>query len=157
MTDMLDQIDAWSSFAAFPSALRAGAHMIGAEDRRGTDMTLVSRALVLSGGGGRGSYQAGVWAWLEEQGWKPDLVSGSSVGAINGAAIASGVSAEQLKELGCSIDSAHVFHRRRWRNFVHWVKRLFGYAQRFAPLADTQSLRPARRHQGCRLCRPRTS
>ncbi len=104
-------------------------------------MTSVSRALVLSGGGGRGSYQAGVWAWLEEQGWKPDLVSGSSVGAINGAAIASGMSAAQLKELWYSIDGGQVFHRRRWRNFVHWVKRLFGYAQGFAPLADTSPLR----------------
>jgi NTE family protein len=101
----------------------------------------ISRALVLSGGGGRGAYQAGVWAWLQEQDWKPDLVSGTSVGAINGAAIASGVSAEQLKELWYSIDSAQVFHRRRWRNFVHWVKRLFGYAQGFAPLVDTSPLR----------------
>ena len=101
----------------------------------------ISRALVLSGGGGRGAYQAGVWAWLQEQGWKPDLVSGSSVGAINGAAIAGGVSAEQLKQLWCSIDSARVFRRRRWRNLVHWVKRLFGYAKGFAPLADTSPLR----------------
>jgi NTE family protein len=104
-------------------------------------MTSVSRALVLFGGGGRGSYQAGVWAWLEEQGWKPDLVSGSSVGAINGAAIASGMSAAQLKELWYSIDGAQVFRRRRWRNFAHWLKRLFGYAQGFAPLADTSPLR----------------
>ena len=101
----------------------------------------ISRALVLSGGGGRGAYQAGVWAWLEERGWKPDLVAGSSVGAINGAAIASGMSGEQLKALWDSIDVARVFRRRRWKNFVHWVKRLLGYAEGFAPIADTSPLR----------------
>ena len=115
--------------------------MIGAEDKRETEMASVSRALVLSGGGGRGAYQAGVWAWLQEQGWKPDLVSGSSVGAINGAAIASGMSGEGLKELWYSIDGEQVLRRRRWRNFVHWVKRLFGYAQGFGPLANTAPLR----------------
>jgi len=101
----------------------------------------VSRALVLSGGGGRGAYQAGVWAWLQEHHWKPDLVAGSSVGAINGAAIASGVSGEELRQLWCSIDSTRVLRRRRWRNFVHWLKRLFGQAQGFAPLFDTAPLR----------------
>lgn len=49
-------------------------------------MTQISRALVLSGGGGRGAYQAGVWAWLEQHDWKPNLVVGSSVGTINGYA-----------------------------------------------------------------------
>ena len=101
----------------------------------------ISRALVLSGGGGRGAYQAGVWAWLEERGWKPDLVAGSSVGAINGAAIASGMSGEQLKALCDSIDAARVFRRRRWKNFVHWLKRLLVYAEGFAPLADNSPLR----------------
>ena len=104
-------------------------------------MTSVSRALVLSGGGGRGAYQAGVWAWLQELGWKPDLVSGSSVGAINGAAIASGMSGEGLKELWYSIDGKQVLRRRRWQNFVHWVKGLFGSVQGFAPLFDTSPLR----------------
>lgn len=104
-------------------------------------MTSVSRALVLSGGGGRGAYQAGVWAWLQERGWKPDLVSGSSVGAINGAAIASGMSGEGLKELWYSIDGKQVLRRRRWQNFVHWVKGLFGSVQGFAPLFDTSPLR----------------
>ncbi len=101
----------------------------------------ISRALVLSGGGGRGSYQAGVWAWLEERAWKPELVVGSSVGAINGAAIVSGMSAERIKELWHSIDGRQVFRRRRWRNLVHWLKRLVGYAQGFMPLFDTSPLR----------------
>ncbi|MBN1874634.1 MAG: patatin-like phospholipase family protein [Anaerolineae bacterium] len=45
----------------------------------------VERALVLSGGGGRGAYQVGVCRVLRELGWEPDLVLGNSIGATNGA------------------------------------------------------------------------
>lgn len=42
-------------------------------------------AVVLEGGGARGAYQVGVWKALEEAGIRYDAVSGSSVGALNGA------------------------------------------------------------------------
>lgn len=42
-------------------------------------------ALVLSGGGARGAYQLGVWKALEELGIKCDIVTGTSIGSINGA------------------------------------------------------------------------
>ena len=42
---------------------------------------LHKRALVLSGGGGRGAYHVGVYRYLEEQGLKPDVVVGTSIGA----------------------------------------------------------------------------
>ncbi|MGN1413168.1 MAG: patatin-like phospholipase family protein [Anaerovoracaceae bacterium] len=42
-------------------------------------------ALVLSGGGSRGAYEAGAWQALTELGIKIDIVTGTSVGAINGA------------------------------------------------------------------------
>ena len=57
------------------------------------------RALVLSGGGGRGAYHVGVLKALEENGWFPDIVVGTSIGAVNGAAIASGKTADGLWEL----------------------------------------------------------
>lgn len=44
-------------------------------------------ALVLSGGGSRGAYQAGAWRAIEELGIKLDMVVGVSVGAINGAMV----------------------------------------------------------------------
>lgn len=44
--------------------------------------------LVLSGGGGRGSYQVGVIKALAERGIKFELVAGTSVGALNGALVA---------------------------------------------------------------------
>lgn len=54
------------------------------------------KALVLSGGGGRGAYHVGVLRFLEEHEWFPDIVSGTSIGAVNGAAIASGHNAYSL-------------------------------------------------------------
>ena len=58
-------------------------------------------ALVLSGGGARGAYEAGVWQALTELGVKIDIITGTSVGAINAAMVAQG----EL-ELAC---------RKRWR------------------------------------------
>lgn len=45
------------------------------------------KALVLSGGGSKGSYQIGVWKALKELNIKFDIVTGTSVGALNGAMI----------------------------------------------------------------------
>ena len=61
------------------------------------------KALVLSGGGGRGAYHIGVLEGLVERGWLadgqgPDIIAGTSIGAINAAAIASGLSVAQLKQ-----------------------------------------------------------
>jgi len=47
-------------------------------------------ALVLGGGGARGSYQVGVWKAIRELGIQPDIITGTSVGALNGAAILQG-------------------------------------------------------------------
>ena len=44
--------------------------------------------LVLQGGGALGAYQGGVYEALTAQGWQPDWVVGTSIGAINGAIIA---------------------------------------------------------------------
>lgn len=43
------------------------------------------KALVLAGGGAKGSYQVGVWKALAELGWKPEIITGTSVGCLNGA------------------------------------------------------------------------
>ena len=54
-------------------------------------------ALVLSGGGMFGAWQAGAWSALSER-FQPDLVVGASVGSLNGYAIASGWTPEALCE-----------------------------------------------------------
>lgn len=46
------------------------------------------KALVLSGGGGRGAFQWGVFEALERLGWRPDIIVGTSIGSMNGAVYA---------------------------------------------------------------------
>ena len=43
------------------------------------------KALVLAGGGARGSYQVGVWRAMMELDWHPQIITGTSVGSLNGA------------------------------------------------------------------------
>ncbi len=71
------------------------------------------RALVLSGGGGRGAYHVGVLRFLEEHEWTPDIVVGTSIGAVNGAAIASGHTAYSLWSLWRRLTTDDV-QRRSW-------------------------------------------
>lgn len=51
----------------------------------GTDKTT---AVVLSGGGAKGAFQAGVLQVLREKGYRFDMISGVSVGSLNGAMLA---------------------------------------------------------------------
>ena len=53
-------------------------------------------ALVLSGGGLFGAWQAGAWSVLADR-IHPDLIVGASVGSLNGYLIASGASPEELQ------------------------------------------------------------
>ncbi|HEY9868475.1 MAG TPA: patatin-like phospholipase family protein [Candidatus Obscuribacterales bacterium] len=61
-----------------------------------------TRALVLSGGGGRGAYQVGVVKALLESGMCFDYIFGASVGALNAVMIAQG-ELERLEELWCGL------------------------------------------------------
>lgn len=45
----------------------------------------MKRAIVLSGGGAKGAYEIGVWRALRKLGIKYHIVTGTSVGALNGA------------------------------------------------------------------------
>ncbi|PZL69857.1 hypothetical protein CI088_16520 [Enterococcus plantarum] len=57
------------------------------EDRISIKELSYNTALVLGGGGARGAYQIGVWQALEELGISVDIITGTSVGALNGALI----------------------------------------------------------------------
>lgn len=61
-------------------------------------------ALVLAGGGLRGFAHIGVLRALEERGIRPDIVVGTSAGALVGAAYASGSTIEHLEAAATSID-----------------------------------------------------
>lgn len=61
-------------------------------------------AVVLGGGGPRGFAHIGVLAALESAGIEPDVVVGSSVGAIIGALYADGVPAAEMEALAMSLN-----------------------------------------------------
>ena len=86
-------------------------------------------ALVLSSGGPRGYAHIGVLRVLEEAGIVPDLVVGSSVGALIGVFWAAGLSAVQIDELSMNGGPLSVFdpspfadrgwiHGRRLQDYV---------------------------------------
>ena len=56
-------------------------------------------ALVLSGGGALGAYQAGAYAALETSGIRPNWIAGTAIGAINGAIIAGNLPHERTLRL----------------------------------------------------------
>ena len=65
-------------------------------------------ALVLSGGGSRGAYEAGAWQALVETGIEIDIVTGASVGSINGAMVCQG-DLESTVSLWKEIETHNVF------------------------------------------------
>lgn len=96
----------------------------------------MERALVLSGGGARGAFHVGVWKYLLEAGWKPGLICGTSVGAIVGAGIASGMGLERMINLWLKYDNSRMY-RPAIDKFVFSL--LAG--RKFKPIADTARLR----------------
>jgi NTE family protein len=69
-------------------------------------------AFVLGGGGNLGAHEVGMLRALLEHGITPDLVVGTSVGAINGAAVAADPTvgaAERLREMWARMERSDVF------------------------------------------------
>jgi len=64
------------------------------------------RALVLSGGGLFGAWQAGAWSVLARH-VTPDLIVGASVGSLNGYVIASGATPDEIKAMWLDPAFAH--------------------------------------------------
>ncbi len=73
--------------------------------------------LVLSGGGANGAFEAGVVAAIEEAGLRPTILSGTSAGALNVAAMAHGLDAAALEALWRATGPQDVYRLRRdvWR------------------------------------------
>jgi NTE family protein len=83
-------------------------------------------ALVLSGGGALGAYQAGAYSALEKCGVRPNWIAGTAIGAINAAIIAGNSPHERVakmrqfwREL-----SKHAANRRP-RGAARWAKSAF--------------------------------
>lgn len=72
----------------------------------------MSIAFVLSGGTSLGAVQVGMAQALDEAGIVPEMIVGTSVGAVNGACLASGHSVEHLAEIWCSLRRRDLFPLR---------------------------------------------
>jgi NTE family protein len=101
--------------------------------------TQAVRALILSGGGGRGAFHAGVYKYLMKNhkvnvdsnhtaAWDPQIIVGTSIGAVNGAAIAQGMPADQLVEVWKSLEEKDIQGLPPgMRGIARWiVGRIFG-------------------------------
>lgn len=92
------------------------------------------RGLVLSGGAAFGAYQAGAWSAIEETGWRPDYISGISIGAVNGFLISRGATGDDLRRawLELPAEIAHAPKANLWTPpwkvhaslFIAWIERL---------------------------------
>ncbi len=115
-----DLLVALSAGAAMPFFAGCAAPVPGAAPRAGESLeepgfaeppqgTQRRVALVLSGGGARGFAHLGVLRVLEREGWRPDLVVGTSAGAIVGAMYASGLSVADIEAAAATLDWSVLF------------------------------------------------
>ena len=84
---------------------RTEARPLATERLCGEEATQGKLALVLGGGGAKGAAHVGVLKVLEEAGVQPDIIVGTSIGAIVGGLYSIGYSASQLDSL---------FRSRQW-------------------------------------------
>ncbi len=96
----------------------------------------MKKALILSGGGARGAFQVGVWKYLREMNWTPDLICGTSIGAVNAAAIGSGMSVERLIDIWRTHNRSAVY-RLKAHHFLKSLRR----GKPLKSLLDTAPLR----------------
>ena len=81
-------------------------------------------ALVLSGGGAKGMAHIGVLKSLDSIGIRPDLIVGTSMGAIVGGMYASGLSATQIDSISKALPITGIFEAARPEASAVWGNRL---------------------------------
>jgi NTE family protein len=91
-------------------------------------------AFVLSGGANLGAAQVGMLAAVAETGVQPDLVVGTSVGALNGAWVAAGAPLDELGAVWRSLRRSSVFP-------TNPVRGLLGFSGRSDHLVSNSGLR----------------
>jgi NTE family protein len=96
----------------------------------------MKRALILSGGGARGAFQVGVWKYLREINWTPDLICGTSIGAVNAAAIGSGMSVERLIDIWKTHNRSEIYRLKALKFLSSAL-----YGRPFKSVLDTAPMR----------------
>ncbi|CAN5657802.1 patatin-like phospholipase family protein [soil metagenome] len=94
----------------------------------------MTTAFVLSGGANLGADQVGMLAAVAEAGVRPDLVVGTSVGALNGAWVAAGAPLDDLRAVWRSLRRSSVFPMSPLRG-------LLGFSGRTDHLVNNSGLR----------------
>lgn len=109
-------------------------HLQASTAAAAVEQRLIPRlALVLGSGGVKSVAGLGVAQALAEAGQAPDLVVGSSAGAIFGALIARGDTPEQAQRMALSLWSRHITSRHRKRSWLELgVPGLAGFDEHFA-------------------------
>ncbi len=104
--------------------------------------------LILCGGGSRGAVEVGLYRALVELGIRFDLVVGASVGAINGAAIAGGMSPGELAETWLALTPRELFRINRqlltrflWADSLYDHRPLRGFLERRLPVRTFDALK----------------
>lgn len=86
---------------------------VGRDKKLGSNLRL---GLVLSGGGACGAYEVGVIRVLSRWGLSPQVISGASIGALNGAVLASSprfrLAADRLESLWEALDTEEILRLR---------------------------------------------
>lgn len=106
--------------ACFAAVLLAPGGMVAAQRSCPAGPT----ALVLSGGGAKGLAHIGVIQALEAAGIRPDLVVGTSMGALVGALYAGGTNGDQLESLARELPLEELFRAGEPRGPASWGERL---------------------------------
>jgi NTE family protein len=112
-----------------------------ARDRPGASLARFERvALVLSGGGALGAYQAGAYAALEKCGVRPNWVAGTAIGAVNAAIIAGNPPHERTPQLRRFWQEVGRRVQRSWRSVGGWTSSGIWprFRRRLPPLAAAE-------------------
>ena len=105
-------------------------------------------ALILSGGGARGAFQAGalveLLGWLEQRGKRIHILSGTSVGALNGMSIAQaeslGAAALEIERQWKVLTNPDIYQVRGWEIFGLLLKFATTRMDRWPFLSGVDSL-----------------
>ena len=96
-------------FTLVAAALLSGCALLGEAPTPPPAPTQIRIGLALGGGAARGFAHVGVIKALEAQGILPDIVVGTSAGAVVGALYASGLNGFELQKVAMDMDKNHIF------------------------------------------------
>src|SRR3990167_7934563 len=109
------------------------AEALAVSERPATDLKRPKICLVLSGGGARGAAHVGVLKVLEEYRVPIDCIVGTSMGALVGAAYATGMSLAEMDQVLGSISTQLLFKEEPPRQQLTMRRKQDDYTNLFSP------------------------